>query len=111
MSGIYDGSNEDNYNDLSKGLSFCPTPYKIFWIEFKTDVEDFSHRLRVKEYSHGRELYKHMSDLNPFKKKSTWTLEQRLEPELFIQLLKSNILNSKPSEIADSISKLEREAL
>ena len=56
---------------LSKGLSFCPTPRKVDWIELKADVEDFSRRLRLKEYFHGRELSQYISDLNPFKKKST----------------------------------------
>ena len=101
---------------LSKGLSFCPTPHKVDWIEFKADVEDFSRRLRlknIKEYFHGRELSQYISDSNPFKKKSTWTpdKDRDLGLELFIQLLKNYILNSKPSKIADNISKSEREAL
>ena len=40
---------------LSKGLSFCPTPGKVDWIELKADVEDFSHRLHLKEYFYGHE--------------------------------------------------------
>ena len=35
---------------LSKGLSFCPIPQKIDWIELKADLEDFSRRLRLKEW-------------------------------------------------------------
>ena len=98
---------------LSKGLSFCPTPRKVDWIELKADVEDFSRRLRLKEYFHGRESSQYISDPNPFKKKSTWTpnKDRDLGLELFIQLLKNDILNSKPSKIADNISKSEREAL
>ena len=58
---------------LSKGLSFCPAPHKVDWIELKADVEDFSHRLRLKQYFHGRESSQYIFDLNPFQKKSTWT--------------------------------------
>ena len=98
---------------LSKGLSFCPTPQKIDWIELKADVEDFSPRLRLKEYFHGRESSNYVSDPNPFKKKNSWTpnKDRDLGLELFIQLLKSDILNTKPSKIADNLSKHEREAL
>ena len=35
---------------LSKGLSFCPAPHKIDWIELKTDRSDFARHLRLKEY-------------------------------------------------------------
>ena len=58
---------------LSKGLSFCPTPQKIDWIELKADLEDFSCRLGLKEYFHGRESSNYISDPNPFKKKNSWT--------------------------------------
>ena len=77
------------------------------------DVEDFYGRLRLKEYFHGRESSLYVSDPNPFKNKSTWTLnkDRDLGLELFIQLLKNDILNSKPSTIAGNISKSEREAL
>ena len=100
---------------LSKGLSFYPTPQKIDWIELKADLEDFSRRLplRLKEYFHGRESSNYVSDPNPFKKKNSWTpnKDRDLELELFIPLLKSDILNTKPSKIADNLSKHEREAL
>ena len=98
---------------LSKGLSFCPTPPKVDWIELKAEVEDFSCRLHFKEYFHGRESSQYISDPSPFKKKSTRTpnKDRDLGLELFIQLLKNNILNSKPTKIADNISKSEREAL
>ena len=39
--------NETEIKLLSKGLSFCPTPHKIDWIELKTDLSDFARRLRV----------------------------------------------------------------
>ena len=80
---------------LSKGLFFCPTPRKVDWIELKADVEDFSRRLRLKEYFCGRESSQYISDPNPFKKKSTWTPNKArdLGLELFIQLLKNDILN------------------
>ena len=98
---------------LLKGLSFCPTPQKIDWIELKADLEDFSRRLRLKEYFHGCESSNYVSDPNPFKKKNSWTpnKDRDLGLELFIQLLKSDILNTKPSKIADNLSKHEREAL
>ena len=98
---------------LSKGLSFCPTPRKVDWIELRADAEDFSCRLRLKEYFHGCESSQYISDPNPFKKKSTWTpnKDRDLGLELFVQLLKNDILNSKPSKIAENISKSEREAL
>ena len=98
---------------LSKDLSFCPTPQKIDWIELKADLEDFSRRLRLKEYFHGRESSNYVSDPNPFKKKNSWTpnKDRDLGLELFIQLLKSDILNTKPSKIADNLSKHKREAL
>ena len=98
---------------LSKGLSFCPTPQRIDWIELKADLEDFSHRLWLKEYFHSCESSNYVSDSNPFKKKNSWTLnkDRDLRLELFIQLLKSDILNTKPSKIADNLSKHEREAL
>ena len=92
---------------LSKGLSFCPTPQKIDWIELKADLKDFSRRLRLKEYFHGRESSNYVSDPNPFKKKNSWTpnKDRDLGLEFFIQLLKSDILNTKPSKIADNLSK------
>ena len=98
---------------LTKGLSFCPTPQKVDWIELKADLEDFSRRLRLKEYFHGRESSNYVSDPNTFKKKNSWTpnKDRDLGLELFIQLLKSDILNTKPSKIADNLSKHEREAL
>ena len=98
---------------LSKGLSFCPTPQKIDWIELKADLEDFSRRLPLKEYFHGRESSNYISDPNPFKKENSWTpnKDRDLGLELFIQLLKSDILNTKPSKNADNLSKHEREAL
>ena len=98
---------------LSKGLSFCLIPHKVHWIELKADAEEFSRRLHLKEYFHGRELSQYISDFYPFKKKSTWTpnKDRDLGLELYIQLLKDDILNSKPSKIADNTSKSEREAL
>ena len=61
----------------------------------------------------GCESSQYIFDPNPFKKKSTWTpnKDRDLGLELFMQLLKNDILNSKPSKIADNISKSEREAL
>ena len=96
---------------LSKGLSFCPTPQNIDWIELKADLEDFPRRLRLKEYFHGRKSSNYVSDPNPFKKKNSWTpnKDRDIGLELFIQLLKSDILNTKPSKIADNLSKHERE--
>ena len=103
--------------DLSEAevklLSFCPTRQKIDWIELKADLEDFSRRLRLKEYFHSRESSNYVSDPNPFKKKNSWTpnKDRDLGLELFIQLLQSDILNTKPSKIADNLSEHEREAL
>ena len=57
------------------------------------------------------ESSQYISDPNPFKKKSTWTSNKDRDLGLFIQLLRNDILNSKPSKIADNISKSEREAL
>ena len=76
---------------LSKGLSFCPTQQKI----------------------DGRESSNYVSDPNPLKKKNSLApnKDRDLGLELFIQLLKSDILNTKPSKIADNLSKHEREAL
>ena len=98
---------------LSKGLSFCPTPHKVDWIKLKADAEEFSCILHLKELLHGRELSQYISNSNPFKKKSTWTpnKDRDLGLELFIQLLRNDILNSEPSKIADNISKSESEAL
>ena len=98
---------------ISKGLSFCPTPQKIDLIELKADLEDFSRRFRLKEYFDSRESSNYVSDPNPFKKKNSWTpnKDRDLGLELFIQLLKGDILNTKPSKIADNLSKHEREAL
>ena len=79
---------------LSKGLSFCPTLQKIDWIELKADLEDFPRRLQLKEDFHGRESSNYVSDPNPFKKKNSWTpnKDRDFGLELFIQLLKSDIL-------------------
>ena len=95
---------------LSKGLSFCPTLQKIDWIELKADLEDFSHRLRLKEYFHGCESSNYISDSNYFKKKDLWSpnKDRDLGFELFIQLLKSDIPNTKAPKIADNLSKHDR---
>ena len=100
---------------LSKGLSFCPTPHKIDWIELKTDLSDFARRLRLKEYFHGKESseYYNPEDDNQFKRKSTWTPDKNREPalDLFIHLITKDILNTKPLKIADNLTNQEREAL
>ena len=107
--------NETEIKLLSKGLSFCPTPHKIDWIELKTDLSDFARRLRLKEYFYGRESseYYNPEDDNPFKRKSTWTPDKNREPalDLFIHLITKDILNTKPLKIADNLTKQEREAL
>ena len=107
--------NETEIKLLSKGLSFCPTPHKIDWIELKTDLSDFARRLRLKENFYGRESseYYNPEDDNPFKRKSTWTPDKNREPtlDLFIHLITKDILNTKPLKIADNLTKQEREAL
>ena len=74
-------------------------------------METFASRLRLKEYFTAANH--RISDSNPSRKKnsSTPNKDRDLGLELFIQLLKSDILNTKPSKIADNLSKHEREAL
>ena len=102
--------NETEIKLLSKGLSFCPTPHKIDWVELKTDLSDFAHRLRLKEYFYGKESSEYY---NPFKRKSTWTPDKNREPalDLFIHLITKDILTTKPLKIADNLTKQEPEAL
>ena len=49
------------------------TSHKTDWIELKTDLSDFAHRLRLKEHFYGTESseYYNPDDDNPFKRKST----------------------------------------
>ena len=107
--------NETEIKLLSKGLSFCPAPHKIDWIELKTDLSDFTRRLRLKGYFYGKESseYYNAEDDNPFKRKSTWTPDKNREPalDLCIHLITKDILNTKPLKTADKLTKQEREAL
>ena len=62
---------EDETLLLFRGLTFCPTPRHIDWTQVKADINDFSRRLRLKEY-----FFDSVNNCdfnpNPFRLKSAW---------------------------------------
>lgn len=114
---------------LSKGLNFCPNPSKINEHELSEDLNQFSRRLRIKEYFHAKEkngdneVETSVSDgteeelpiINRFKKKSDWIPKpsKNTTLESVINLIKSNVTNSANTNTHqhDNLSKEERSAL
>ena len=110
---------------LSKGLTFCPTPHYINWPELMADFNDFSRRMRLKEYFHSDR------DNNPiaptctsdtsnkeqinfhFHNKSNWTPPSDRDPFLnaFLNAVKHDIKYANLSRFTDNLTSDEREAL
>ena len=69
---------EDEVLLLSRGLTFCSTPRHIDWAQIKADINDFSRRLRIKEFFYDN----NNCDLepNPFWLMSTWCPSANHEP-------------------------------
>ena len=58
---------------LARGLTFCPTPKSINWAELSADINDFTQRMRLKEYFHYHNNSTQPYEHNPFHNKSSWT--------------------------------------
>ena len=96
---------------LSRGLTFCPTPRHIDWAQIKADINDFSRRLRIKEFFYDN----NNCDLepNPFRLKSTWCPPANREPvlDIYIDSVERDIMTAKPTRIRDNLTRRERQSL
>ena len=102
---------EDEVLLLSRGLTFCPTPRHIDWAQIKADINDFSRRLRIKEFFYDN----NNCDLepNPFRLKSTWCPPANREPvlDVYIDSVERDIMTAKPTRIRDNLTRRERQSL
>ena len=102
---------EDEVLLLSRGLTFCPTPRHIDWAQIKADINDFSRRLRIKEFFYDN----NNCDLepNPFRLKSTWCPPANREPvlDIYIDSVERDIMTAKPTHIRDNLTRRERQSL
>ena len=103
---------EDETLLLSRGLTFCPTPRHIDWTQVKADINDFSRRLRLKEYFFDPQNNRDFNP-NPFRLKSTWCPPPNREPvlDIYIDSVERDIMSAKPTRIRDNLTKRERQAL
>ena len=58
---------------LARSLTFCPTPKCINLAELSADINDFTQRMRLKEYFHYHNNSTQPYEHNPFHNKSSWT--------------------------------------
>ena len=67
---------------LARGLTFCPTPKRINLAELSADINDFTRRMRLKEYFHDHNNSTQPNEHNPFHNKSSWTPPTDRDPAL-----------------------------
>ena len=60
---------------LSKGLNFCPVPKEVDLVQAHLDIAAWQRRMRLTEFFSDKE--DKQSDLDPFKRKSTWNPPRR----------------------------------
>ena len=103
---------EDETLLLSRRLIFCPTARHIDWTQVKADINDFSRRLRLKEYFFDTQNNRDFNP-NPYRLKSTWCPPPNREPvlDIYIDSVERDIMSAKPTRIRDNLTKRERQAL
>ena len=97
---------------MSRGLTFCPTPRHIDWAQVKADINDFSRRLRLKEFFYDDEINCDLEP-NPFRLKSTWCSPANREPllDMYINSVEEDVMTAKPTRIRDNLTRRERQSL
>ena len=98
---------------LARGLTFCPTPKRINLAELSADINDFTRRMRLKEYFHDHNNSTQPNEHNPFHNKSSWTPPTDRDPALntYVDAIKHDILTVNRNHITDNLTKDERQAL
>ena len=83
----------------------------IDWAQIKADINDFSRRLRIKEFFYDD----NNCDLepNPFRLKSTWCPPAKREPvlDIYIDSVERDIMTAKPTRVRDNLTRRERQSL
>ena len=67
---------------LARGLTFCPTPKRINLAELSADINDFTRRMRLKEYFHNHNSSTQPNEHNLFHNKSSWAPPTDRDPAL-----------------------------
>ena len=67
---------------FSSGLSFCPIPRNINWIEGRADFHEVSRRMHLLEYFHNYPPPPQKNNLSPFCTKCNWTPPLHRDPAL-----------------------------
>ena len=91
---------------LARGLTFCPTPKRINLAELSADINDFTRRMRLKEYFHDHKDSTQPNEHNPFHNKSSWTPPTDRDPALhtYVDAIKHDILTVNRYHITDNLT-------
>ena len=81
--------------------------------EVSADINDFTRRMRLKEYFHDHNNSTQPNEHNPFHNKSSWTPPTDRDPALntYVDAIKHDILTVNRNHITDNLTKDERQAL
>ena len=81
--------------------------------ELSADINDFTRRMRLKEYFHDHNNSTKPNEHNPFHNKSSWTPPTDRDPALntYVDAIKHDILTVNRNHITDNLTKDERQTL
>ena len=79
---------------LSKGLSFCPKLSQIDKFQLKKDINQFTRRVRLREFFYDQDTTTEHIEMDPFKQKCNWILSTNREPalEMYLTSAKRKVL-------------------